>query len=116
MRKVLYFLGLLVAQIIVVGLSMGATLLLAFSTPMLLDYFKSPIFYLIFILLIALVSLVVPITSAVWTYRDAKAFSFSGTNPSLWAIIVFGLWLPGFAIYLFLRKFRYKPRLQSQHP
>lgn len=117
MKKVFYFLGLLIAQIIIIGLTVRIILFLAISAPTLSAQFQSPIFYLIVILLISLIGLFVPIASAIWTYRDAKKLKdiriINPGMPFAYASIVFAAWFPGFAIYLFLRKFRYKTRLQT---
>ncbi len=116
MKKILFFLGLLVLQIVITGL----IVILAFSSVFIIPFLsaKSPLFLIVGMLGVFLIVLGVPIISAIWARRDVKKFINQGIDawtPLGWEFVVLFLWLPGFTIYLFLRKFRYKIELQNRN-
>jgi hypothetical protein len=116
MKKILFFLWLLILQGVVISLAMIAVSLIVFLVPA-TSTDSSPLSIVAALLLGALIVFAILIISAIWTYRDARKFIRRGANiwmPVGWALIAFFFWFPGFAIYLYLRKFRYKAELQRQ--
>ena len=108
-KKALFFIGILVLQIIFIIF----ITLLAFMGAFLFSLLaiKSPIYFIIGIVLYFLLIVAVPILSAIWVYRDSKRFLQQGVEvwiPGGWAFVVLFFWLPAFSIYLTLRKFNYK--------
>ena len=116
MKKALFFIGLLILQIIVVALIVVLAFSSAFIIPLLSA--KSPAFFIVGTLLMALAILAIPIISAIWTHRDVKKFINQGVDawmPAGWVLVMLFFWFPGLTIYLFLRKFRYKIELQGRN-
>jgi len=115
MKKVLFFLGLLIAQIIVIGLIVVIAFSSAFLIPLLSA--KSPTFFIVGMSAMVLVIWGIPIISAVWAHRDVKKFINQGVDawmPVGWVLVMLFFWFPGLTIYLFLRKFRYKMELKGR--
>jgi hypothetical protein len=111
MKKALFFIGLLILQIVIVALAFSS----AFIIPLLSA--KSQAFFIVGVLLMNLAILAIPIISAIWTYRDVKKFINQGVDawtPVGWVLVMLFFWFPGLTIYLFLRKFRYKIELQGR--
>ena len=116
MKKVLFFIGLLVLQIVIVTL----IVVLAFSSAFIISLLsaKSPVFSIVGMLLMVLVILAIPTVSAIWIHRDVKKFINQGVDtwmPVGWVLVMLFFWFPGLTIYLFLRKFRYKMELQGRN-
>ena len=122
MKKILFFLGLLIAQICAGGL----IFIFFISSGMLIFYPAlspnvSPLFPLTSSLIGILISLIlilaIPIISAVRVYRDSKKLINQGVDawiPAGWALTMLFFWFPGLAVYLFLRKFDYMEKLKNQ--
>lgn len=110
MKKALYYLGLLLIQLIILGffLVVGVTMAV-FSA-------KSPVILIGGGVLMVFGALFAPIATAIWVRRDVKMFIKQGVEawiPACWVLVTLFMWFPGFAIYLFLRKFNYKTELPS---
>jgi hypothetical protein len=118
MKRALFFIGLLLAQIAVTGLIFIFIWVTFFFALIPLLEQKSPAFFIIVILAIVLGGLAIPVVSAIWAYRDAKQFviqEVEAWTPAGWALAMLFFWFPGLTIYLFLRKFRYNIELQGRN-
>lgn len=107
MKKVLFLLGLLILQIVIIGL----IVILAFSFAffiVLRSAPESPTLFFIGMLLMILDILAIPLLSAIWTYRDVKKFDQGADAGVGWFFALLFFWFPGLSIYLFLRKFQFK--------
>lgn len=116
MSKLLFFIGLLMAQIIAGGL----VFILVFSSVLLIPLLvtKLPVLFPFIILTPILIGLAILVSSAIWTYRDVKKFISQGIDawmPAGWVLVMLFFWFPGLTIYFFLRKFKYQLELQGRN-
>jgi len=115
MKKAIFFLGLLISQIVILGLALFLAYLFGIVIP--LSSTGSSALFVSAELLMLLIILAIPIVSAILIYRDVKKIINQGVDawmPTGWALVALFFWFPGLTIYLYLRKFFYKIELQGR--
>jgi len=67
-----------------------------------------------------LITFFAPITSAIFAFRQSKKLMKQGLDcvlpPIIWGVISFFFWLPGFAIFLFFKRYYFTQKLSIMNP
>ena len=122
-KKILFFLGLIIVQLVIIFLLYFVGL---FAVLGLIGLCLGPLpqperlrvewITTFSVILFCITIVAIPVISVLWVSRDVKRFIAQGVNAwtsNGWALVVLFFWFPGISVYLTRRKFKYTKELQA---